>query len=349
MRLRRMPKRKLRRYRFRVGYLPQDAASMLPPILTVGENVAEPILERDHQFDRPRARDTRRHADRRGATAARHDRALSRTSSAGASASGSRSPGRSSSSRRCSSPTSPTTGIDVRCAAPSLSSSANCSEQRASPRSSISHDLPVLRSMPTASRCCRAELVGYRHDRRGVRTTRTTRTSRPLPGRSTTAMRSSTTSCPTRRHDAGRAPRIPAPCRRRSPGRAARPTARSSPARSPSCRTPKPVVADAARAAGASVAPLHAEHPRDDLAGVIGSDELRAVLDAHPAMSGCSCRGRASTRSRAARTSSVDDCRVWTSAKGAYSEPVAEHALTLALALAAVLPREVRATDLGGR
>lgn len=37
--------------------------------------------------------------------------------------------------------------------------------------------------------------------------------------------------------------------------------------------------------------------------------------------------------------------RVWTSAKGAYAQPVAEHALTLTLALLRALPKRVRATS----
>jgi len=39
---------------------------------------------------------------------------------------------------------------------------------------------------------------------------------------------------------------------------------------------------------------------------------------------------------------------LWTSAKGAYSQPVAEHALTLALALLRVVPTRVRATSWSG-
>jgi phosphoglycerate dehydrogenase-like enzyme len=42
-----------------------------------------------------------------------------------------------------------------------------------------------------------------------------------------------------------------------------------------------------------------------------------------------------------------DDGREWTSAKGTYGEPVAEHALTLALAGLRDLPRRVRATSWG--
>jgi phosphoglycerate dehydrogenase-like enzyme len=44
-----------------------------------------------------------------------------------------------------------------------------------------------------------------------------------------------------------------------------------------------------------------------------------------------------------------DDTRRWTSAKGAYAEPVAEHALALALALMRDLPTRVRATSWGAQ
>lgn len=40
------------RLALRVGYLPQDGGSSLQPHLTVGENVAEPIFQRDKRFDR---------------------------------------------------------------------------------------------------------------------------------------------------------------------------------------------------------------------------------------------------------------------------------------------------------
>ena len=48
----RMPRRKLPEYRFHVGYLPQDAASTLPPDRSVAEIIGEPILERDHRYNR---------------------------------------------------------------------------------------------------------------------------------------------------------------------------------------------------------------------------------------------------------------------------------------------------------
>ncbi len=43
----------------------------------------------------------------------------------------------------------------------------------------------------------------------------------------------------------------------------------------------------------------------------------------------------------------IDDSRTWTSAKGAYSEPVAEHALALGLAGLRLLPTRARATEWG--
>ncbi|MEQ3549083.1 NAD(P)-dependent oxidoreductase [Pseudonocardia nematodicida] len=45
----------------------------------------------------------------------------------------------------------------------------------------------------------------------------------------------------------------------------------------------------------------------------------------------------------------LSDGRTWTSAKGAYSEPVAEHALALVLALLRSLPTRVRATSWGAQ
>jgi phosphoglycerate dehydrogenase-like enzyme len=43
----------------------------------------------------------------------------------------------------------------------------------------------------------------------------------------------------------------------------------------------------------------------------------------------------------------IDEARVWTCAKGSYAEPVAEHALTLALAGLRLLPDRIRATSWG--
>ena len=53
-----------------------------------------------------------------------------------------------------------------------------------------------------------------------------------------------------------------------------------------------------------------------------------ALLAGARASAGCSCRGPASSPS----SSVLDHAHVWTCGKGVYAEPVAEHALTLALA-----------------
>jgi ABC-type glutathione transport system ATPase component len=50
--LRGIHRRKLHEVRFHVGYLAQDAAATLPPDRTVAEIIGEPILERDHRYNR---------------------------------------------------------------------------------------------------------------------------------------------------------------------------------------------------------------------------------------------------------------------------------------------------------
>lgn len=49
--LRGVPSKVRRELTLRVGYLPQDGGSTLEPHLTIGENVAAPIFERDRRFD----------------------------------------------------------------------------------------------------------------------------------------------------------------------------------------------------------------------------------------------------------------------------------------------------------
>ncbi|MGO4691184.1 ATP-binding cassette domain-containing protein [Glaciibacter sp. 2TAF33] len=50
--LRRISRRKLTRLTFGVGLLAQDASETLPPTMTVAEIVAEPVLDRDKQYNR---------------------------------------------------------------------------------------------------------------------------------------------------------------------------------------------------------------------------------------------------------------------------------------------------------
>ena len=53
--MRGISRRTLDRVRFNIGYLPQDAGSFLSPRLTVGENVAMPIFERDRRYNQTEA------------------------------------------------------------------------------------------------------------------------------------------------------------------------------------------------------------------------------------------------------------------------------------------------------
>ena len=53
--MRGISRRTLDRVRFSIGYLPQDAGSYLSPRLTIGENVAMPIFERDRRFNQTEA------------------------------------------------------------------------------------------------------------------------------------------------------------------------------------------------------------------------------------------------------------------------------------------------------
>jgi ABC-type dipeptide/oligopeptide/nickel transport system ATPase component len=50
--LRSTTSRRLDRLSLRVGYLPPDGGSTLEPPLTIGENIADPIYQRDRKYDR---------------------------------------------------------------------------------------------------------------------------------------------------------------------------------------------------------------------------------------------------------------------------------------------------------
>src|SRR5918993_354858 len=121
------------------------------------------------------------------------------------------------------------------------------------------------------------------------------------------------------------------PGRRRDPG-----TARS-------CAGSRPAFTDGVERGGASVAPLSPATRGVVWTAASDADVLGDVLAAHPDVSwvqlpwaGVDAFAELFARFR-------DDGRVWTSAKGAYAQPVAEHALMLALSLARLLPRRVTA------
>ena len=77
-----------------------------------------------------------------------------------------------------------------------------------------------------------------------------------------------------------------------------------------------------------------------------GADELAATLESHPSIDWVQLP-YAGVDAFAGLLASYADrpLPLWTSAKGAYSQPVAEHALTLTLALLRVIPERVRATS----
>src|ERR1700729_2676984 len=74
-------------------------------------------------------------------------------------------------------------------------------------------------------------------------------------------------------------------------------------------------------------------------------DELKAVLQAHPGISWVQLP--MAGVERMAEAGVLDRQRWWTSAKGAYAEPVAEHALALLLAGLRHLPERARARSWG--
>jgi phosphoglycerate dehydrogenase-like enzyme len=76
-----------------------------------------------------------------------------------------------------------------------------------------------------------------------------------------------------------------------------------------------------------------------------GADELKSTLDSHPSIDWVQLPyAGVDAFAGLLRSYSGRPLPLWTSAKGAYSQPVAEHALTLVLALLRVIPERVRAT-----
>ena len=103
---------------------------------------------------------------------------------------------------------------------------------------------------------------------------------------------------------------------------------------------------DAIEAGGGTVAPLS-----DETRGVVWltaslPDQLRAVLDEHPAIEWVQLPWAGVDAFSDLIAGYADTpLPLWTSAKGAYSEPVAEHALALTLALLRSLPQKAHATS----
>lgn len=104
------------------------------------------------------------------------------------------------------------------------------------------------------------------------------------------------------------------------------------------------IVEAAVREAGGSVGPLDASTRGIVWTAASGTGRLGAVLDAHPDVGWVQLPWAGVDAFAPLLERHRGDGRVWTSAKGAYAQPVAEHALMLALALLRELPRRVRAT-----
>ncbi|WP_231727780.1 MULTISPECIES: NAD(P)-dependent oxidoreductase [unclassified Rathayibacter] len=107
---------------------------------------------------------------------------------------------------------------------------------------------------------------------------------------------------------------------------------------------PKPVFTTAIEAGGGRVVGID-DDPEALLWLSYGrTDELAAVLEAHPGLRWVQLPWAGVDVFSPVLTGSD---LLWTSAKGAYAEPVAEHALALTLALLRSLPERARATSWG--
>ncbi|WP_324613017.1 NAD(P)-dependent oxidoreductase [Agromyces kandeliae] len=105
-----------------------------------------------------------------------------------------------------------------------------------------------------------------------------------------------------------------------------------------------PVFVDAASAAGGRVEPLSSATRGLVWTSSDGGDRLDSVLSEHPAISWVQLPWAGVDAFADLLHRHRGDGRVWTSAKGAFAQPVAEHALALALAVLRELPRRARAT-----
>ena len=131
-----------------------------------------------------------------------------------------------------------------------------------------------------------------------------------------------------------------------TPGPVLAPGRRPTPGAVSVAPRPTPVFVDAVRAGGADVVPLG-----PDTRGLVwlsyrDPDGLARALDENPGVEWVQLPYAgvdAFAEVIAARADRV--LPLWTSAKGAFAEPVAEHALMLVLSLLRVVPQRVRATS----
>ncbi|MCS5733900.1 D-isomer specific 2-hydroxyacid dehydrogenase family protein [Herbiconiux sp. CPCC 203386] len=110
---------------------------------------------------------------------------------------------------------------------------------------------------------------------------------------------------------------------------------------------PDPFFVAAVEDAGGTVAPLD-----DDTRGLVwlsseGADDFAAALAAHPQIGWAQLPWAGIDAFAEVIRDQAVPGRIFTSAKGAFAQPVAEHALTLTLALLRDLPERIRATSWG--
>ncbi|KRC63167.1 hydroxyacid dehydrogenase [Agromyces sp. Root81] len=105
----------------------------------------------------------------------------------------------------------------------------------------------------------------------------------------------------------------------------------------------EPAFVDAVERAGGTVAQLTAATRGLVWTAASGSDELTRVIDEHPSIGWLQLPWAGVDAFAELIEHAAGDGRVWTSAKGAYAQPVAEHALMLVLAVLRELPRRVEA------
>lgn len=106
---------------------------------------------------------------------------------------------------------------------------------------------------------------------------------------------------------------------------------------------PEPAFSRAVEDAGGTVTELSGETRGLIWLDYGRADELRATLDAHPGIGWVQLPWAGVDAFSGVLAGLDRPDLLWTSAKGAYAQPVAEHALALTLALLRVLPKRARA------